>query len=80
MNVAWNSTNMDEPILSIPLNFTRSGYYRDGELGAFLSSGLFWQGEAYYSGAWYLDFHDEYLDPLRTREKGVGFTIRCLVR
>ena len=75
--------NIDIPILTNSLGFTRSGYYdyHNGNLSGQSSLGYFWSrtrnGTTY---TYYLDFNSTVLYPRRDSYRSFGFSLRCLTR
>ena len=74
-----SNKNLDTPVLSVPLSFTRTGYY---STYAFLGSrsylGYFRSSYAYNAtDARLLRFSRSYLNPRGNDGKGYGFSVRC---
>ena len=78
-----SNQNLDTPVLSVPLSFTRTGYYYYPYAGLDhrSSGGSFRSSYAYNATVTRsLYFYRSYLNPRDSNYKGRGFSVRCVAR
>ena len=76
-------TTNDNGIQRAPLSFVRGGYYNysNGNLDYRGSYGYYWEARVYNANyAYSLCFGSTNLNPQSNRNKGYGFSLRCLAR
>ena len=79
-NAAWTGDNQDSGILSGPLSFPRSGFFRwfNADLAGRDSYGNYWSLRSYdTTSSSYLDFSNTNLNPQYSSNRGVGIAVRC---
>ena len=76
-----NNATGGKALQASPANFKKGGYYRSGSPNEVGGYGYYWSSTAADSNyAWYLFFDDSIAVSNYSRNKYVGFSVRCVAR